>query len=116
MNNAFNDHELLNAWQKVIAEFTHLPEIEAFQQAEAKIEKHETIQHLREQIKLEQKALVNAQHYEKRVAVQQHQIQIASLEAELELIPLWHQYQELKQETNDLIQAMIAGVETLFSE
>lgn len=115
MSNGVSDQELFAAWQKIVEQLAHLPEVQAFQQAERKIENHERIHQLREQIKLEQKALVNAKHYEKTGAVHQHQANIADLEAELELIPLWHQYQELKNEVNEFIQTVIAEIELTLS-
>lgn len=112
MNKQISEHELLAAWQTVVDQLVHLPEVQAFQQAEQKIIQHEQIHQLREQIKQEQKAMVNAKHYGKTESFQQHQAKIASFEAELELIPLWHQYQALKIETNALVQAVIGEIET----
>ena len=116
VNKQQSNEETLKQWQRFVTDTIALPEVIAFQQAEHKIMNHERIHYLREQIKREQKALVNAQHYLKSNAVAVHEQTIRDLETELEMIPLWHQYQELKTEINTLIQEIIYCVEQKVSE
>lgn len=113
MNKTYTDEETLAIWEQFVAELVATPTIQAFQQAESKIATHERISAIRSAIKLEQKAMVNAKHYEKFEAVALHQANIDAFEAELELIPLWHQYADLKVEVNTIIQEIIQEVESV---
>ncbi|MGL4952224.1 MAG: YlbF family regulator [Culicoidibacterales bacterium] len=112
MNKQITNEVILKAWQEFVETLVELPEVGAFKQAEQKITNHEQIYHLREQIKLEQKAMVNAKHYAKLEAVVVHQQTIDQYEAELSDIPLWHQYQDLKDHVNELVQEIIYEIET----
>ncbi|WP_442599586.1 RicAFT regulatory complex protein RicA family protein [Neobacillus sp. D3-1R] len=86
---------------KMIAE---TEEVDFFKRAEAQIHDNEKIGLLISDIKGLQKQAVNLQHYGKPEALKRVEDKIASIEQELDEIPIVSEFKQSQLEVNDLLQ------------
>ena len=92
---------------KMIAE---TEEVVFFKKAEAKIHENEKVRTYISTIKALQKQAVNFQHYGKVEALKKTEEKIASLEKELDEIPIVNEFKESQVEVNDLLQLVAATI------
>jgi cell fate (sporulation/competence/biofilm development) regulator YmcA (YheA/YmcA/DUF963 family) len=79
-------------------------EVDFFKKAEAQIHSNEKVSSLISQIKGLQKQAVNLQHYGKGEALKKTEDKIASIEEELDAIPVVQEFKQSQIEVNDLLQ------------
>lgn len=92
---------------KMIAE---TEEVDYFKRAEAQIHENEKIRSLISSIKGLQKQAVNFQHYGKQEALKKVEERIASLEQELDEIPIVQEFKQSQLEVNDLLQLISSTI------
>lgn len=85
-------------------------EVEFFKQAEAQIHENEKVRNLISEIKGLQKQAVNLHHYGKPEALKRTEDKIASIEAELDSIPVVQQFKESQGDVNDLLQLVASTI------
>lgn len=79
-------------------------EVDFFKKAEAQIHSNEKVSSLISQIKGLQKQAVNLQHYGKGEALKKTEDKIASIEEELDAIPVVQEFKQSQIEVNELLQ------------
>jgi len=79
-------------------------EVDFFKKAEAQIHSNEKVSSLISQIKGLQKQAVNLQHYGKQEALKKTEEKIASIEDELDSIPVVQEFKQSQVEVNELLQ------------
>jgi cell fate (sporulation/competence/biofilm development) regulator YmcA (YheA/YmcA/DUF963 family) len=85
-------------------------EVDFFKQAEAKIHDNQKVSTLISEIKGLQKQAVNLQHYGKPEALKKVEEKIASIEEELDEIPVVQQFKQSQIEVNDLLQIIASTI------
>ncbi|MFV9509765.1 YlbF family regulator [Tepidibacillus sp. LV47] len=108
--------DILKQTQKLAKMISEQEEIKIYQVAENKIKSHKRIQELITEIKLKQQELVNAKHFRKPNYIHQLEETLDHLNAELNSIPLVHQYQQYQQEINHYLQSMIQLIKNELSK
>lgn len=83
-------------------------EVDFFKKAEAKIHENKKVTDLISQIKGLQKQAVNLHHYGKEEALKKTEEKLASLEQELDEIPVVREFKQSQVDVNDLLQ-MVAN-------
>ncbi|MEK3989652.1 MULTISPECIES: RicAFT regulatory complex protein RicA family protein [Robertmurraya] len=79
-------------------------EVDFFKKAEAQIHSNEKVSSLISQIKGLQKQAVNLQHYGKAEALKKTEDKIASIEEELDSIPVVQEFKQSQIDVNELLQ------------
>lgn len=79
-------------------------EVDFFKKAEAQIHSNEKVSSLISQIKGLQKQAVNLQHYGKAEALKKTEDKIASIEEELDSIPVVQEFKQSQVDVNELLQ------------
>ncbi|WP_066058409.1 RicAFT regulatory complex protein RicA family protein [Robertmurraya korlensis] len=79
-------------------------EVDFFKKAEAQIHSNEKVSSLISQIKGLQKQAVNLQHYGKAEALKKTEDKIASIEKELDSIPVVQEFKQSQIDVNELLQ------------
>jgi cell fate (sporulation/competence/biofilm development) regulator YmcA (YheA/YmcA/DUF963 family) len=79
-------------------------EVDFFKRAEAQIHSNENVRLYISEIKGLQKQAVNLQHYGKPEALKRVEDKIASIEAELDAIPIVKEFKQSQVEVNELLQ------------
>jgi cell fate (sporulation/competence/biofilm development) regulator YmcA (YheA/YmcA/DUF963 family) len=85
-------------------------EVDFFKRAEAHIHENQKVSTLISDIKGLQKQAVNLQHYGKPEALKKVEDKIASLEQELDEIPVVQEFKESQMEVNELLQLIAATI------
>lgn len=85
-------------------------EVEFFKQAEEKIHENTKVAETLSMIKGLQKQAVNFQQYGKEKALKQVEEKIATLESDLDEIPIVQQFKQSQMEVNDLLQLVALTV------
>lgn len=85
-------------------------EVDFFKRAEAKIHENQKVSILISDIKGLQKQAVNLQHYGKLEALKAVEEKIASIEQELDEIPVVQQFKQSQLEVNDLLQIIASTI------
>lgn len=92
---------------KMIAE---TEEVDFFKRAEAKIHENEKVSQNISSIKSLQKQAVNFQHYGKVEALKKTEEKIATLENELDEIPIVNEFKQSQADVNDLLQLVASTI------
>jgi cell fate (sporulation/competence/biofilm development) regulator YmcA (YheA/YmcA/DUF963 family) len=85
-------------------------EVDFFKRAEAHIHENETVRILISDIKGLQKQAVNLQHYGKPEALKKVEERMASLEKELDEIPVVQDFKQSQLEVNELLQLIASTI------
>jgi cell fate (sporulation/competence/biofilm development) regulator YmcA (YheA/YmcA/DUF963 family) len=85
-------------------------EVDFFKRAEANIHANETVRTLISDIKGLQKQAVNLQHYGKPEALKKVEERMASLEKELDEIPVVQDFKQSQLEINELLQLIASTI------
>ncbi|NEX77732.1 hypothetical protein G4Z05_02365 [Bacillus thermocopriae] len=85
-------------------------EVDFFKRAEAKIHENPKVRMLISDIKGLQKQAVNLQHYGKPEALKKVEAKLASLEQELDEIPVVQEFKQSQVEVNDLLQLIATTI------
>ncbi|WP_066368219.1 RicAFT regulatory complex protein RicA family protein [Neobacillus fumarioli] len=85
-------------------------EVDFFKRAEAQIHANKKVSTLISEIKGLQKQAVNLQHYGKTEALKKVEEKLASLEAELDEIPVVQEFKQSQVDVNDLLQLIAATI------
>ncbi|MEI2354965.1 RicAFT regulatory complex protein RicA family protein [Mesobacillus zeae] len=85
-------------------------EVDFFKRAESQIQENEKVKMLISSIKGLQKQAVNFQHYDKTEALKKTEEKIASLEQELDEIPVVQEFKQSQMEVNDLLQIIASAI------
>lgn len=91
-------------------------EVKQFQQAEAKIQNHERIQHLIAKIKKKQKEIVAFESFKNAAMVSKIEQEIEELQDELDSIPLVNEFQQSQSDINYLLQLVVSVIRDTVSE
>lgn len=85
-------------------------EVDFFKKAEAHIHENPRVKALIADIKGFQKQAVNLQHYGKREALKKVEEKIASIEEELDAIPIVQEFKQSQLEVNELLQLIASTI------
>lgn len=85
-------------------------EVDFFKRAEAQIHENEKVRTMISNIKGLQKQAVNLQHFGKKEALKKTEEKIASLEKELDEIPVVQEFKESQVEVNELLQIVASAI------
>ncbi|AZU61565.1 RicAFT regulatory complex protein RicA family protein [Neobacillus mesonae] len=85
-------------------------EVDFFKRAEAHIHENPKVKTLISDIKGLQKQAVNLQHYGKPEALKKVEDKIASIEAELDAIPVVQEFKQSQLEVNELLQLIASTI------
>ncbi|NRG44805.1 YlbF family regulator [Bacillus sp. CRN 9] len=85
-------------------------EVDFFKRAEAQIHDNEKVSSMITQIKGLQKQAVNLQHYGKEEALKKTEAKIASLEEELDSIPVVQEFKQSQVDVNELLQIVASAI------
>jgi cell fate (sporulation/competence/biofilm development) regulator YmcA (YheA/YmcA/DUF963 family) len=85
-------------------------EVDFFKRAEAQIHENEKVRSLIADIKGLQKQAVNLQHYGKPEALKKVEDKIASIEQDLDDIPVVQEFKQSQIEVNDLLQLVASAI------
>ncbi|MBN6887246.1 cell fate (sporulation/competence/biofilm development) regulator YmcA (YheA/YmcA/DUF963 family) [Cytobacillus horneckiae] len=85
-------------------------EVDFFKRAEAQIHENEKVSSMITQIKGLQKQSVNLQHYGKEEALKKTEAKIASLEEELDSIPVVQEFKQSQVDVNELLQIVASAI------
>nr|WP_246187999.1 YlbF family regulator [Paenibacillus tengchongensis] len=91
-------------------------EVQQFQQAESKIQRHERVQGLIAKIKKKQKEIVAFESFGNKSMVDKIEREIAEMQAEIDGIPIVAEFQQSQSEINDLLQLVISAIKDTVSE
>ncbi|WP_080846369.1 RicAFT regulatory complex protein RicA family protein [Cytobacillus gottheilii] len=85
-------------------------EVEFFKRAEAQIHGNEKVKTLMTSIKGLQKQAVNLQHFGKEEAHKKTEAKIASIEEQLDSIPVVQEFKQSQLEVNNLLQTVASAI------
>ncbi|MEH7414183.1 RicAFT regulatory complex protein RicA family protein [Neobacillus drentensis] len=85
-------------------------EVDFFKRAEAHIHENQKVKTLISDIKGLQKQAVNLQHYGKSEALKKVEIKIASIEKELDEIPVVQDFKQSQVDVNELLQLIASTI------
>ncbi|SFA72938.1 MULTISPECIES: RicAFT regulatory complex protein RicA family protein [unclassified Bacillus (in: firmicutes)] len=96
--------------QELAQMISQTEEVDFFKRAEAQIHQNEKIRTLISDIKGLQKQAVNLQHYGKPEALKKVEDKIASIEKELDEIPVVQDFKQSQLEVNELLQLIASAI------
>lgn len=85
-------------------------EVAFFKNAEAQIHDNEKVKKLMTTMKGLQKQAVNLQHFGKEEALKKTEAKLASLEEELDSIPVVQEFKQSQMEVNELLQTVASAI------
>ncbi|MFF2912513.1 RicAFT regulatory complex protein RicA family protein [Paenibacillus sp. NPDC057934] len=91
-------------------------EVQHFQQAEKKIQNHERVQGLIAQIKKKQKEIVAFESFRNKEMVAKIEAEIATLQDEIDGIPVVNEFQQSQSDINYLLQLVISVIRDTVSD
>lgn len=91
-------------------------EVQIFKRAERKIENHERIQSLIQQMKKKQKEIVAFESLKNTRMVEQIEGEINELQSQIDAIPLVTEYQQSQSDINYLLQMIMAAIQDTVSQ
>jgi cell fate (sporulation/competence/biofilm development) regulator YmcA (YheA/YmcA/DUF963 family) len=100
----FTKDDIVSRAKELASMISETEEVDFFKKAEAKIHTNENVRLLISEIKGLQKQAVNLQHYGKPEALKRVENKIASIEQELDEIPIVQEFKQSQMEVNDLLQ------------
>lgn len=96
--------------QELAQMISETEEVDFFKRAEAQIHQNEKIRTMISDIKGLQKQAVNLQHYGKPEALKRVEDKIASIEKELDEIPVVQDFKQSQMEVNELLQLIASTI------
>lgn len=96
--------------QELAQMISETEEVDFFKRAEAQIHQNEKIRTMISDIKGLQKQAVNLQHYGKPEALKRVEDKIASIEKELDEIPVVQDFKQSQLEVNELLQLIASTI------
>lgn len=101
-----SEHPVLIKARKMAEKIKSLDEVKQFRLAEQQLNESRSVHGLIQSIKLKQKELVHAKHYEKTEYIRQVEKQLDELQNEFNHLPIVKEYQQMQVEVNDLLQVV----------
>jgi cell fate (sporulation/competence/biofilm development) regulator YmcA (YheA/YmcA/DUF963 family) len=95
---------------ELAAMISETEEVDFFKRAEAQIHSNEKVRTMISEIKGLQKQAVNLQHYGKPEALKKVEAKIASLEKEIDEIPVVQDFKHSQVEVNELLQLIASTI------
>ncbi|WP_084034668.1 RicAFT regulatory complex protein RicA family protein [Anaerobacillus alkalilacustris] len=112
MDKIYSKDKILSKAKSIAKMISETEEVELFKQAESQVNNSIKVQHLISQIKRMQKEAVNLQHYGKFEALKKAEQEIATLQTELDGIPVVKQFKQSQLDVNELLQIVATTIST----
>ncbi|WP_079508511.1 RicAFT regulatory complex protein RicA family protein [Mesobacillus jeotgali] len=106
----FNKDDIIERSREIARMIAETEEVDFFKRAEAQIHENEKVRTLISSIKGLQKQAVNFQHYGKTEALKKTEEKIASLEEQLDAIPVVQEFKQSQIDVNDLLQLVATTI------
>ncbi|MBT2681437.1 RicAFT regulatory complex protein RicA family protein [Bacillus sp. ISL-35] len=106
----YNKDDIIERSREIARMIAETEEVDFFKRAEAQIHENEKVRTLISSIKGLQKQAVNFQHYGKTEAFKKTEEKIASLEAQLDAIPVVQEFKQSQIDVNDLLQMVATTI------
>jgi cell fate (sporulation/competence/biofilm development) regulator YmcA (YheA/YmcA/DUF963 family) len=106
----YNKDDIIERSREIARMIAETEEVDFFKRAEAQIHENEKVRTLISSIKGLQKQAVNFQHYGKTEALKKTEEKIASLEAQLDAIPVVQEFKQSQIDVNDLLQMVATTI------
>ncbi|CAM3732861.1 RicAFT regulatory complex protein RicA family protein [Mesobacillus thioparans] len=106
----YNKDDIIARSREIARMIAETEEVDFFKRAEAQIHENEKVRTLISSIKGLQKQAVNFQHYGKTEALKKTEEKIASLEAQLDAIPVVQEFKQSQIDVNDLLQMVATTI------
>ncbi|MEH7882686.1 RicAFT regulatory complex protein RicA family protein [Bacillus sp. JJ1609] len=106
----YNKDDIIQRSREIALMIAETEEVDFFKRAEAQIHENEKVKTIISSIKGLQKQAVNFQHYGKSEALQKTEEKIASLEQQLDEIPVVQEFKQSQMEVNDLLQLIATTI------
>jgi cell fate (sporulation/competence/biofilm development) regulator YmcA (YheA/YmcA/DUF963 family) len=106
----FNKDDIIQRSREIAKMISETEEVDFFKRAEAQIHENEKVKTLIASIKGLQKQAVNFQHYGKTEALKKTEAKIASLEQQLDEIPVVQEFKQSQLDVNELLQLVATTI------
>lgn len=106
----YNKDDIIERSREIARMIAETEEVDFFKRAEAQIHENEKVRTLISSIKGLQKQAINFQHYGKTEALKKTEEKIASLEAQLDAIPVVQEFKQSQIDVNDLLQMVATTI------
>lgn len=106
----YNKDDIIERSREIARMIAETEEVDFFKRAEAQIHENEKVRTLISSIKGLQKQAVNFQHYGKTEALKKTEEKIASLEKQLDEIPVVQEFKQSQIDVNDLLQMVATTI------
>lgn len=106
----YNKDDIIERSREIARMIAETEEVDFFKRAEAQIHENEKVKTLISSIKGLQKQAVNFQHYGKSEALKKTEEKIASLEQQLDEIPVVQEFKQSQIDVNELLQLVATTI------
>ena len=106
----YNKDDIIERAKGIALMIAETEEVDFFKRAEAQIHENEKVKTIISSIKGLQKQAVNFQHYGKTEALKKTEEKIASLEQQLDEIPVVQEFKQSQMEVNELLQIIASTI------
>ena len=106
----YNKDDIIERSREIARMIAETEEVDFFKRAEAQIHENERVKTLISSIKGLQKQAVNFQHYGKTEALKKTEAKIASLEQQLDEIPVVQEFKQSQIDVNELLQLVATTI------
>ncbi|HAQ07170.1 MAG TPA: hypothetical protein DCR24_06475 [Bacillus bacterium] len=106
----YNKNDIIERAKSIALMIAETEEVDFFKRAEAQIHENEKVKTIISSIKGLQKQAVNFQHYGKTEALKKTEEKIASLEQQLDDIPVVQEFKQSQMEVNELLQIIASTI------
>ena len=106
----YNKDDIIQRSREIARMIAETEEVDFFKRAEAQIHENEKVKTLISSIKGLQKQAVNFQHYGKTEALKKTEAKIASLEQQLDEIPVVQEFKQSQIDVNELLQLVATTI------
>lgn len=106
----YNKDDIIQRSREIARMIAETEEVDFFKRAEAQIHENEKVKTLISSIKGLQKQAVNFQHYGKAEALKKTEEKIASLEQQLDEIPVVQEFKQSQLDVNELLQLVATTI------
>jgi cell fate (sporulation/competence/biofilm development) regulator YmcA (YheA/YmcA/DUF963 family) len=106
----YNKDDIIQRSREIARMIAETEEVDFFKRAEAQIHENEKVKTLISSIKGLQKQAVNFQHYGKTEALEKTEAKIASLEQQLDEIPVVQEFKQSQIDVNELLQLVATTI------
>jgi cell fate (sporulation/competence/biofilm development) regulator YmcA (YheA/YmcA/DUF963 family) len=106
----YNKDDIIQRSREIARMIAETEEVDFFKRAEAQIHENEKVKTLISSIKGLQKQAVNFQHYGKTEALKKTEEKIASLEQQLDEIPVVQEFKQSQIDVNELLQLVATTI------